>query len=280
MKSRLALSKTSESSTALAEHTQAVELFRAHGTLWLENVLPVDFVQRLADAYQQRYTTQSVRSLKRHHALVGDHRFMITVSMESPFNDPRLYANDRMMPILKTLLGDQCLISSLGSVLTFPGADAQPIHFDHPPLFESEDDCIGLPPYAITMVVPLIDLNEQTGTTAIWEGSHRKPGARDQLRRLMDFPDFSEACCPHAKQGDVYLMDYRTIHGGTLNRGDQARPILYIVYSRPWFRDAFNFRDQPAIDLSEQEFQRIPKTHQPLFAARPQSDRDRSDRKS
>ena len=66
--------------------------------------------------------------------------------------------------------------------------------------------------------------------------------------------------------GDVYLMDYRVIHGGMANLSDQPRPILYLVYGRRWFRDAYNFSEQPAIEFAPGEFKKVPKTHRALFA--------------
>jgi ectoine hydroxylase-related dioxygenase (phytanoyl-CoA dioxygenase family) len=266
MQSQLALGNQNDGSIDLTTQEKAIELFHAHGALWLKDVFDSDFIDTLAAAYEERYTSQRVSVLKKRHAIVGDHRFMITVDIQAPFNDPQLFDNPNLTPILRGLLGDQCLISSFGSVVTFPGADAQPIHFDHPPLFYDESMCVALPPHAITMVVPLVDLTEQTGSTAIWEGSHRKVGARDQLRQLMNVPDFEGSVTPMAKRGDVYFMDYRVIHGGTENPGENARPILYVVYSRPWFRDGFNFTDQAPISITASERKRLPKSSQRLFA--------------
>ena len=239
MKSRLAVSASESKSQSLKPRTieRAEKLFRSHGAIWLENVFPVALIKKLAKAYHETYTSVSLSQLKKRHAVVGDRRFMITVNLERPFNTPKLYANPILSQVLTSLLGSQFSISSFGSVVTLPGAEDQPIHFDHPPLFESEKDCNSLPPHAITVVVPLVDIEEETGSTAIWEGSHRKAGARDQLVSLMSEPSWSGSVHPLPKLGDAYLMDYRVIHGGMANSSDQARPILYLVYSRPWFRD-------------------------------------------
>ncbi len=266
MKSVLSLKKNGGHSIASETVARANQLFQSHGALWIKNVFDPELIETLAQAFDQRYTSRPVSELKKRYAIVGDHRFMITIRVESPFDDPSLFDNSLLMPILEGLLGKQCLISSFGSVVTFPGADPQPIHFDHPPLFESEIECIGLPPYAITLVVPLVDLDHQTGSTAIWEGSHRELGARQRLSGLMTDPDWDGATIPFAKKGDVYLMDYRVIHGGTANRSEHSRPILYIVYSRPWFCDSFNFSDQPPIDISKSQLKSLPKRLRRLFA--------------
>ena len=268
MKSRLAISDAEANSQSLEPQTieRAAKLFRNHGAIWLENALPVALVKRLAKAYQQTYTSASAAQLKRRHAVVGDQRFMITLTIEPPFNTPKLYANPILSQVLASLLGSQFGISSFGSVVTLPGAGDQPIHFDHPPLFETEKDCTSLPPYAITVVVPLVDIKEETGSTAIWEGSHRKSGSRKNLLGLMNDPSWNGSVHPLPKLGDVYLMDYRVIHGGMANNCDQPRPILYLVYGRPWFRDAYNFSDQPPVKFADGEFKKVPVAHRGLFA--------------
>jgi hypothetical protein len=44
-------------------------------------------------------------------------------------------------------------------------------------------------------------------------------------------------------------MDYRLSHWGTPNVGTRARPILYLVYTRPWFTDARNFQQLYPLDV-------------------------------
>lgn len=268
MKSILSVSQLELNANRLNDttHERASKLFRENGALWIKNAIPRSLVENLAEAYASKYSSQSQSKLGKKHALVGDQRFMVTVTIESPFNTSQLYANPLLMPILKSMLGEQCVISSFGSVVTFPGAQPQPIHFDHPPLFESEEHCIALPPHAITLVVPLVDIDPAVGSTAIWEGSHAAPGARKQLHRLMEDPNWIDAAQPLTRLGDVYLMDYRVIHGGTENKSDHPRPILYLVYSRPWFRDVFNFFDQPPIEFAPGEFKKVPKELRRLFA--------------
>lgn len=244
---------------------QLADRFRESGALWLRSVFPQEQIKVLREAYADRYLSKSRSKLTRRYAKVGDRRFMITIKLKPPFDSPSLYANEAMTPLLDALLGSQHLISSFGSVVAFPGADGQDVHFDYPPLYESEQTCASLPPYAITMVVPLIDLDEQTGGTEIWEGSHASVGAREQLSRLASGGSRVGSSLPLAAAGDVYLMDYRLIHAGTPNRSDRARPILYVVYSRPWFCEEMNFAEQPAIRISAQRLAAVPNEHRHLF---------------
>lgn len=264
MKSRLKHSATGKRATPSFQQ-QAVDRFRQYGTLWLENVLSPDYVGCLREAYADRYLSLSRETLRKRHAVVGDKRFMVTIKIKPPFNSPALYANPIVMPILQQLLGSDCTISSFGSVVAMSGAGPQSVHFDYPPLFESESVCASLPPHAITLVVPLVDLNAETGSTAVWEGSHGRVGAREQLSRLAKDGSFEGATMPFTRVGDVFLMDFRLIHAGTANQSSIDRPILYIVYRRPWFREDMNFHEQPALQISPKQLRRIPKEHRSLF---------------
>ena len=114
--------------------------------------------------------------------------------------------------------------------------------------------------------MPLVDLDEHTGATAIWEGSHRAAGSRQHLQNLRDQSTLAGATIPTPKRGDVYLMDLRVIHAGTANTSLLARPILYIVYTRPWFQEDANFPEQRPLDISKKRYRKLSKTQQSLFA--------------
>ena len=268
MKSRISVTKEETRAGQLAPGSLArsIDLFQQHGALWLEGVFQKDLIERLRVYYEKKYQSLSRKDLKQRDASVGDRRFMITVNIKGEFNTPQLYANPILLPLLKEIFSGQFRIASFGSVVAMPGAEDQPIHLDHPPLFGSEELCNNLPVHALTMVVPLVDVGEEVGATAIWEGSHRSTNRIEQLKRLMAKPDYTQASFPLTKQGDAYLMDYRVIHGGRANRSVTVRPILYIVFSRPWFRDAFNFSSQPSVQLSDKQRKKVPKKLRHLFA--------------
>ena len=246
----------------------ASDLFRQHGALFLENAVDRKLVAKLAKAFAKKYQSLSQKELKDRDAMVGDRRYMVTVDIKKPFNDPGLYANPRWMPILESLLSPHLRIVSYGVVVALPGADDQSIHLDHPPLFESAangSQKVDLPPWAVTLVVPLVEIDRQIGPTAIWPGTHLAADRIERLQTLMESPGYSDAQKPETKLGDAYMMDYRVIHGGLANDSDRPRPILYLVYGRPWFRDGFNFSSQPAVQISKKQRKKVPSRWQGLF---------------
>ena len=245
----------------------AIETYRQHGVLWVEDFVSREFVQQLSEVYAKKYASLDQSELEARFAAVGDRRFMITLDIKGKFNSPALYANPIMMLILGQLLGQHFIVSSFGSVLAFPGAANQPTHFDYPPLYSDEAICAALPPHAITLVVPLVDINESTGSTAVWPGTHAEVGARQKLENLVESGSLDGSVTPQPKMGDAFLMDFRLIHAGTANTSETPRPILYIVYSRPWFREDMNFAEQPAINLTRKQYKKMPKELRYLFAA-------------
>jgi len=184
---------------------------------------------------------------------VGDKRMMLPIRLTGAVANPKLYANPLLLAMLRQLLGNDFLIDNFTCVVALPGAQDQRPHEDHPDLFpEVADLRTELPPYAITVAIPLVDLTEETGTTRIFAGSNRLVG--EPVEEL-----------PYLRRGDCYLMDYRTEHRGTANRSERSRPVLFVIYSRYWFTDIRNFRRQARINIEMEEARKIPAEYHFLF---------------
>lgn len=237
---------------------EAIEIYTADGCLLLNNVLPADYVKSLNSSFNKKYGSYFKDKDHKDALQVGHQRFMVSVKMETPFNSQKIYANPLAYPIIEVLLDKQCIINGFGSVVSLPGAGDQPVHYDHPSLFPESDVCEKNPSHAITVIFPLVELNEKTGTTAMMPGSHRYPPNKDADYGLTyDFPN--------APLGSCLLMDYRLRHYGVANRSDNVRPILYNIYSRPWFRDYKNYSKQSALSISKKDYNKIPDEYKHLF---------------
>ena len=115
-------------------------------------------------------------------------------------------------PILRAsgLFGDDPIeVEAVGCVLSFPGAPSQCWHPDS----ESQ---VGL----ANVFVPLIDLTEANGPTAVRLGS--------QGGRATCLPPIR----PLIESGSLLLFDWRVWHRGCANRSDHERPVAYITYAR------------------------------------------------
>lgn len=242
-----------------AQKGRAIEIFSRLGFLQIDNVIPLELVNALSLAYDERYRGRTDQELAGSSQLVGHRRYMVTVDIEPPFDAPDLYANPFVFPLVTAVLGSSAVLLSFGMVMALAGSRDQQVHRDHSPLFPEVPLGGLLPCYALTVVVPLVDLDPATvGTTALWPGSHRE--AQPELQ------PFDTAVLPRPRLGSVYMMDYRLVHAGTVNRSETTRPILYVIYSRPWFTDAENYSRQAKISISAERLAAVPQTYRSLFA--------------
>jgi ectoine hydroxylase-related dioxygenase (phytanoyl-CoA dioxygenase family) len=250
-----------------SEHPEAVqeaaELFSEHGCVLLKSVLGQDYVAELHRAFVDTYRSYFEDREFPDALVVGTKRIQVTVAIQGPFNSPQLYANDCILPVLKLVLGEQLIVGSFGAVVSLAGAPNQHRHRDHPNIYETGETeatepwvDIVLPPYALNAIVPLVPLNPTNGTTHLWPGSHLVPKSKGEQLPGVD---------PVVDIGDCLLVDYRTLHAGKANLSANPRPILYNMYCRPWFRDSRNYRLQRPIQISRDEYFRIPEEFRALF---------------
>ncbi len=242
--------------------SQAKDALTGTGILILRQAVEHKVLSDAGQAVLESLCGQDANQARRRAVRVGDARYMVTPDWNSPFDRPELFASPPLLAIARATLGVDVIVNSLTVVVALPGAEAQRPHLDHRMLFPSDEaTSVAAPPYALTAIIPLLDLNNSTGSTEVWP---RGP--------LMATPDLWHDKLPGSTVlplmlGDVGVMDYRVCHNGTANVGLVPRPILYIVYSRPWFRDSENFEEVPPLRLTAQHLAGIPTQYRSLFAS-------------
>ena len=185
---------------------------------------------------------------------VGDRRLQVPVAITGPYSSPSFYANPKLLAVAAELLGEDSLIDSLAIVSALPGAAKQHRHQDHEDLFPGQPFTRALiQPYGITIVIPLVDLTPETGTTMLFRKSHAKPRDDEQVER------------PYIERGCCFAMDYRLTHQGTENRSSGERPMIYLVYSRPWFTDTTNYGAVDRIRIGAADLAAVPGEYRKLF---------------
>lgn len=245
------------------------------GAVRLERLFPLPLIQRLRAEVQRRHESGELRR----RALIRDiaGRYAALLPFEGPFLDPRFYAEPRLLGAMAALLGPDFCIGSLETVIALPGAYDQHQHIDGPARFDTmigarklpfTGDLSKLPPFAVTLSVPLCDVAEDNGPTAIWPGSHklalraRPPGEAEIARR---FP--MEAMT--GPLGSSFLFDFRVFHGGLANMTAEARPVLMFVFTRSWYRDPNHNEVTPSVAISPRRLARVPPRHRGLFLLAP-----------
>ena len=232
-------------------------MFETYGTVQIDNAFPPAMIERLQEAFFARYSPY-FRDAEHPDALyLGDKRYMLTVDMEQPFNAAELIGAPMVLPIIRKILGDECVLGAYTAVISLPGSKDQRLHKDHTPLFPNTPWHHTVPSFAAQIIIPLVPLNEMTGTTQFYKGSHRLTTDKSEALGAQD---------PVLPLGSCLLNDYRVAHRGLGNRSQQVRPILTLIFNRRWFRDFKNYEKQPPIRLSDKGYSELPADVKRLFS--------------
>lgn len=230
---------------------EEAERFARDGYVVLDRIFDPSFIDELKTEYLRQFPDVA-SSADRYK--VGNRRMQVPIAMTGPYLSTNLYANPALLQLAGALLGESYLIDSLAVVTALPGAEVQHLHMDHADLFPGNEIVRALVgAYGITVAIPLVDLTPETGTTKLFTRSH--------LRPLNDV----EFELPFIERGQAYAMDYRLWHQGTENCSEAERPIVYLVYSKPWFTDTSNYGTGNRIRIAREDLAAVPAEHQPLF---------------
>lgn len=234
---------------------RASHCLRAEGALILEDIVNPALIFEAREVFLQKYY-RYLDGREHDDALeVGERRPMITVDLEPPFDRRELLANSWLCPVLNAAFEGDFILGAYGVVCSLPGAPRQHIHQDGGDLFPHAALNRMLPMAAATVAIPLLEMNEVHGTTALWPGSHR-----EEKRVSAEIGDE-----PLVREGSYVLWDYRLRHCGTQNRSTVPRPLLYMTYCRPWFIDHKNYRKQLPVRASRSFLASLPEDLQRLL---------------
>ncbi|HFD86209.1 MAG TPA: hypothetical protein ENJ35_00865 [Gammaproteobacteria bacterium] len=235
----------------------ATRMFREHGYVVMENLFPAELIREISDEFFKRYNSYFEDRLYSDNLILGDKRRMVSVALEGALNSPRLYGSTLVVELMKRLLGDDYVMGSYNAVVSLPGAQPKGLHKDYPPLFKNDPvENHVTPPFAISVLFPLIELTEEHGITSMRKGTHLLPDETP-----FDAPEQK----PLLKLGDAVIFDYCTAHDGLANNTDSVRPLLAMVFHRVWFRDALNYVHQKAIIITPEEMEKVPDAQKHLF---------------
>jgi hypothetical protein len=238
----------------VADH--AAGRFSDAGVLVLKNLLPPASMATLHAAYTAHYNDVTDHTTGPYIKKVGDKRLMISLPVADAFAASEIFANPVALSVVGALLGDDYIMGSYVAVTSMPGAEAQELHVDQEGLFGNPAFDSGVPPYSVTLVIPLVGLNPTTGSTRFYPGSHSNPNIAES----------GNGTAPDLDAGDAILFDSRITHGGMANRSDTLRPILYCTYHRAWYRDVSNFRDMPPMLIDLDDLDRLDEDHRWLVS--------------
>ena len=244
---RISLTKQEQHSGQLAPDTLSlvVDLFKQYGVVQIDNMFNLNTIKNLKNEFQIKYAEYINENERSDVLRVGERRFMLTLELDKFFGSEELIAPKRTLSIMQQILGQDYILSAYTAVISLPGNTQQEIHKDHTALFDEHGWGFSTPTFAVQIILPLLELNEDTGTTRIFKKTQQ---IESENVVVSDFQD------PFVPLGSCLLLDYSIAHCGMANRSAEVRPILNLVYSRAWFRDCRNYLVQPPLKFSQEYF--------------------------
>jgi hypothetical protein len=201
---------------------QATAILRREGVVVLDELVDPALVAQCREEVEAAYPRLAETDRERNYGpYEGRHCMPMTLDgilADRAFMLPAAYDS-----IATALLGKKYMVDSIGLLVAAPGAPDQIGHADGT-LFPEVNLEQMLPPFALAFSMPLVRMDEVSGRTAFWRGSHRKgkpAGAHDFV--------------PRVEPGSALVWDFRTHHCGLANKGDVPRPTIFTVLSREWW---------------------------------------------
>jgi ectoine hydroxylase-related dioxygenase (phytanoyl-CoA dioxygenase family) len=209
----------------------AYESIVRNGYVVLDHVIPAEKAASLREEFRTRYHNYMTLESEQPDTLkVGNKRYMMTLDLDGGFADGDIWGNPFVVAVVRQALGPDAILESFGAVISQPGSRQQHIHRDGQLLFDAGIAPI-LPAHALTFALPLIDMDQSHGSTALWPGSHRWKQRNEEIPPI----------APDIPMGSCALWDFRLFHGGTPNQSQEHRPMVYATYARRWYQDPGNF---------------------------------------
>jgi ectoine hydroxylase-related dioxygenase (phytanoyl-CoA dioxygenase family) len=199
---------------------------------------------------------------------------------EECFSVTSLLHHGLLSSLLEKALGKDFRLLRIGGIMSFPGAEDQPVHRDGQPLFskvelgaralravsrrdgeinlENSDSCnasssCALPPHAVHVWLPICsNYTEVSGATNFYLGSHRSFG-----EVFEDLPAEERKMYPKVQPiispGSALIFDDRVFHYGGANLSTHARTCIFYSFARPFYTDGTREQDRDTTGWTEIE---------------------------
>lgn len=229
----------------------AVQHIEAHGYYIWENAFSHaecdQLLEGIATLEQQRTPRSLVNNFHGHRTL----RFYDLLNCGPQWQFPVTHPN--LLPVIRGVLGDDCLLNTYGTSIIEPGESAQRIHVDDGPFIAAANSALrerphqgqgrGRLPIVCNTMIALCDFTAEIGATNVVPDSHllRYPGRDEQWFREHDHTPHEVIPAIMAK-GSVLFFEGQCYHGGGANTtDDQRRQAVTIDYCAGYLRSQENF---------------------------------------
>lgn len=238
----------------------ALRCVRRHGIIIIRNAIPAHVIAAVLDDVKRRHDIHMTPGQKRlfRNFQSDPLRAQVPVAIDGPVANPALFAAPSVMAVAKSMMVDDLIVGENGVVISHAGAGPQNTHRDSDFLFGGMAQEIDLPPYSMTLLLPLVDVSLGMGPTEFWPGSHK---CTDEAAVTAVPP----LAAPLAA-GTALLLDARLLHRGGANMTGPVRPSLYFSYHRRWYLENSGYENKPQVRITPAMLERLPEAYRPMFA--------------
>jgi ectoine hydroxylase-related dioxygenase (phytanoyl-CoA dioxygenase family) len=210
----------------------------SQGYFIIEDILSSDEVELAISILNEIFERESKIGPER-----GWHTDMYKVSYLLPQKHPffrRLPLHPKVLPLMRHILGERCVMSSLNGFTMIPGSADQRLHLDQ---------AMSVPGMVLNInaMFCLDDFTKANGATRVIPGSHKRIFDRDCDRSKIE----QETIQLTAPAGSMVAFNGGLWHGGSHNTTNGYRRALHAFYSRPWVKPQWDFPRSFSPDVIE-----------------------------
>ncbi|KAI2511459.1 phytanoyl-CoA dioxygenase [Fragilaria crotonensis] len=235
--------------------------------IWSEDLIlefKANFSDYLTSLHQGKLSPKGTTTLGEGYFYAQRNPKRFDVLFPKYLKHDEIHVNSKVAKIMSDpqVLGKDFIVNSVGAVISESGAPAGSYHYDDEYLLDVDSfrqfSVAGadLPPWAVTMFFPLLNVTKDHGPTEFCMGTTHLKGLIpeknvmfddthqvnfDKLRRF----DSTLKSCPKKYRrtpilniGDAIFFDYTITHRGGPNKSPDLRAMPYTFYSRYWYRDS------------------------------------------
>eukprot|EP00475_Leptophrys_vorax_P045021 TRINITY_DN9234_c0_g1_i2.p1 TRINITY_DN9234_c0_g1~~TRINITY_DN9234_c0_g1_i2.p1 ORF type:complete len:437 (+),score=103.95 TRINITY_DN9234_c0_g1_i2:274-1584(+) len=219
-----------------AKTQRAVTLLNECGFVNLVGFFPKDKMNKFKSDWE-KFEQNETESKIYKYPVQGEGRYEYLMPFKPPFNTSFVYQDERMRHILWDLFGGRFKLELPTVITSKVGSKNQRWHSGNNYLFHPEE---RLPPYAVVVGIPLVDVPLERGPTEVCPRKNMRfyQGYSCAVKGGIAFP---------TDLGTIQIFDYKLLHRGPANRSDKDRPMISLVYSKLFYmnQDAIVNRGVP-----------------------------------
>lgn len=222
----------------------AVQEIEDHGFYIFEDAFDADLCQEILDEIDWLQSHGIPKSLVNDFHGHNTIRYYDVLNYGAVWQQVATHRN--LLPIVRGVLGDDCLLNTYGTSIIGPGETAQPLHVDDGPFISKAASLRRRPrsrngsreSIVLNTMIALCDFTDEVGATRIVPDSNKLPYPKPQDQEMWH----SKSIPAEMRKGSILFFDGQCFHGGGANTTvDQYRFAVTVDYCAGYLRSQENF---------------------------------------